>query len=59
MLAPAADFEAAVDASEGDSLASSDKLADSFAQLDGEAGFAEVDVAYVEGRFLVCGGQRA
>jgi hypothetical protein len=41
VLAAAADFEAAVDASEGDSLASNDKLTDSFAQL-GDEGLASL-----------------
>ena len=41
VLAPPADFEAAVDASEGDSLASSDKLTESFDQL-GDEGLASL-----------------
>jgi hypothetical protein len=45
VLAPAADFEAAVDASEGESLASSDKLAESFDQLeDGSLASVFVDL---------------
>jgi hypothetical protein len=41
VLAPPADFEASVDASEGDSLASNDKLTESFDQL-GDEGLASL-----------------
>ncbi len=50
VLAPPADFEAAVDASEGDSLASGDKLQDSLAQLEDDSlATVFVDLGQLEG----------